>query len=864
MTLEGNPMDAMATLDSDATIHSIEDGNSAAPKPDDAPADNSHRAILKRKEYKRRRMYKLAFETMLTQFVNMSDSEGSDDLTDSEEELPEQPGAPKSSGMASTNSKQPDEVEEEEVRTEKEVPVNVLYRAEFYHYAHDFRRGQEPRFDRSINDKHPIRTTRTQNILAKSQASLFEITTMYATPAPDTDARPKSKSRSKGDSKPTEVLADIGTYLIIRSQLVLDILRDIVQYYPSVSLQANEFALQEPFCMLLHYRQELTERRDQLKQAASEMTSLDRDLSSTAHEHLAYLTDFVHQRYADALSRELARHRETRAMCTYDWVWLLFRPGNIVYAWDHDTLRAYIVEEHDRQVGQETEGKIGPQTLSVADDVERMPRPASLTITVWALDFDGERLGRCRDTYSIPAFDGEKPILSLPIFPNKYLKHDKRVHQTLSTEEYLIQRGRLFFEMTKRSYMEHHGETLTSPRRTVRGRVMIDTKFYYDDDAGVAPILGLDKPDEHQHIDLGEDNEGRQNIKGRYGHYDDIDPHKCKSMDPEQYLVCHNRIWAFVLKTRQWEHLHVANFRQPDFQVDLIKDLVLDKDAKAMIKALSHRYTMQSETENTWSADFVRNKGEGQIFLLHGKPGVGKTTTAECVAELTRRPLLSLTCGDLGIEPLVVEKELMRWLTLATSWEAVLLLDEADVYLESRISQDLQRNTLVSIFLRALEYYQGLLFLTTNRVGTFDDAFVSRIHVVIHYPDFTNDQRGQIWNIFFNKLERERENIKFTQRTVDYARESKEMQNLGWNGREIRNAFNTAVGLAEYENERDAKQRVVFHARHLEQVVKMSRAFRDYLNSTHGMSQAEQARTYRTRNDYWKGPGDHSVGSGAV
>ena len=154
---------------------------------------------------------------------------------------------------------------------------------------------------------------------------------------------------------------------------------------------------------------------------------------------------------------------------------------------------------------------------------------------------------------------------------------------------------------------------------------------------------------------------------------------------------------------------------------------------------------------------------------------------------MTERPLLSLTCGDLGIEPATVEKTLTKWLKLAISWDAILLLDEADVYLESRISQDLQRNTLVSIFLRALEYYQGLLFLTTNRVGTFDDAFVSRIHVVIHYPDFTNKQRGQIWDIFFNKLEREKGNINFTQRTIEYAKESKEMESLGWNGREIRN-----------------------------------------------------------------------------
>lgn len=76
-------------------------------------------------------------------------------------------------------------------------------------------------------------------------------------------------------------------------------------------------------------------------------------------------------------------------------------------------------------------------------------------------------------------------------------------------------------------------------------------------------------------------------------------------------------------------------------------------------------------------------------------------------------------------------------------------------------------------------------------------------------------------------------------------------------------AFNTAVGLAEFGNERDAKQRVVFHARHLEQVVKMSRAFQDYLSSTSGMSQAEQARHSKTRNDFWKGGMDRGLGSGS-
>ena len=58
-----------------------------------------------------------------------------------------------------------------------------------------------------------------------------------------------------------------------------------------------------------------------------------------------------------------------------------------------------------------------------------------------------------------------------------------------------------------------------------------------------------------------------------------------------------------------------------------------------------------------------------------------------------------------------------------------MLLDEADVFLAKRKTEDIERNSIVSVFLRIMEYYKGLLFLTTNRVGTFDEAFKSRVHI---------------------------------------------------------------------------------------------------------------------------------------
>lgn len=89
--------------------------------------------------------------------------------------------------------------------------------------------------------------------------------------------------------------------------------------------------------------------------------------------------------------------------------------------------------------------------------------------------------------------------------------------------------------------------------------------------------------------------------------------------------------------------------------------------------------------------------------------------TAEAVAEYTKRPLFIVTSGELGSQPGEMEAELQRVLDLAKTFRAVLLLDEADVFLEQRTCHDLVRNALVSIFLRQLEYYQGILFLTTNR-----------------------------------------------------------------------------------------------------------------------------------------------------
>ena len=115
--------------------------------------------------------------------------------------------------------------------------------------------------------------------------------------------------------------------------------------------------------------------------------------------------------------------------------------------------------------------------------------------------------------------------------------------------------------------------------------------------------------------------------------------------------------------------------------------------------------------------------------------------------------MLNLTAADLGEDTEHLEGNLLRFFKYANDWDAVVLIDEADVYLEARSVDDLKRNGVVSIFLRALDYFRGILFLTTNRVGRFDEAFMTRIHVAVGYERLNDAAREQIWDNMFDKLD---------------------------------------------------------------------------------------------------------------
>ncbi len=110
-----------------------------------------------------------------------------------------------------------------------------------------------------------------------------------------------------------------------------------------------------------------------------------------------------------------------------------------------------------------------------------------------------------------------------------------------------------------------------------------------------------------------------------------------------------------------------------------------------------------------------------------------------------------ISAGELGTTVEKLEAQLPLIFQRADKWNAVLLLDEADVFLEQRSLHDVHRNALVSVFLRELEYYQGIMFLTTNRVNQIDDSIAGRIHLPLKYKSLGLDARRAIWESFLNK-----------------------------------------------------------------------------------------------------------------
>lgn len=638
------------------------------------------------------------------------------------------------------------------------------------------------------------------------------------------------RTNADGNGAGAELVRTEKTLMLIHSKHLKAALAAIVGYYPSApDFTSDEpTVIEAPYQVLVHHCKALEHHR------TNQPTSHSAEYAAIVVKHIDLLLAFLKGVLAGQIEAEASRWNDPLGVptATFNLFWLFLKPGEIAYKVQDGQLVPFVISGVGR-TGTDDGG------------------PGAYLVNLWNIVFVGGRLQRRIQTSYVYPWNGARAIKTLPLVPAQFVAGGAK-----KVAEEQLKLGKLYWDLTKRpSYKEYDGPLINrdgSLGGSMTGRVVVDPEGWerFGDGAhgkqvpqSLEPRLTSSAPRKDS-LPETLPRCGCKACRGAgipqgpspFAGFDNLDPKKDNPPENEDlfFRVLNKTIPAFILGERRWALVYVEFLRDVTPDKDAFKNLVLDSEIKLTVKALTGKFASLDGRVSPWPSDFVKNKGEGRIFLLHGSPGVGKTCTAECVAELTHRPLLALTSGDISTSMSVasVERSLNYFLALGERFGALVLLDEADVYLEQRRASDLRRNGLVSIFLRALEYYRGLLFLTTNRVEAFDSAFTSRIHVALHYRNLTDDDRQRIWINNFDRLERDSAGkCTVLPAARKFALASAEVRALRWNGREIRNALQTAVALAETEalDSGGLDDTVALADSHLTAVTRMSGGFKAFL-----------------------------------
>ncbi|KAI9817745.1 MAG: hypothetical protein M1827_000864 [Pycnora praestabilis] len=540
--------------------------------------------------------------------------------------------------------------------------------------------------------------------------------------------------------------------IVVQSPLLRNFLGGVLKGYPGITVALERLTFNANFEPLVHRWQQFEDAID-----------VETDPETKSHAELLFET------LRDELKETIRSSQDMIAnkVMTHEYLWTIFQPGAIIYA---------------RQDGQECALKLERGTM------QSTQCGLAYNLQCEKIDWDGEKFGRVITNVSIPDFLGTKQITQLPAYPIQY--HPKEVE----LRDRLIERGYRVEGLRGFHYKGYNGigfkKGLWGPiKYNVQGRIVIDTycwnRFNPNSVITVQPILRKSESTNNSDDDEGEDGDDAYDSDMDYMD-DSVDEDSTKVHVPltkDQQLICTPVLQAYSLKTKLWLNVFVDSVTEVQFSEGAFDSLVLPEKQKELILAFAESQVRFKKSFD----DVIQGKGRGIILLLSGPPGVGKTLTAESVAETMRAPLYMMSAGDLGLDAHDVEEKLSNVLEMCTKWNAVLLLDEADVFLEQRTTHDLERNKLVSVFLRILEYYEGILFLTTNRVQTFDAAFQSRIHISIDYPELSLSSRRQVWTNFL-AINPEATNIR--EKDLDALAE------MDMNGRQIKNVLKSAQLLA--------------------------------------------------------------------
>lgn len=624
---------------------------------------------------------------------------------------------------------------------------------------------------------------------------------------------------------------DKGAYseLDIEDPTLILTLKEQIGKYPGVNFDSDIITMRGPFAALIHNWHKLNERAavEPESQMSKDLTSL-LERVKTAPE----LQDYFKSRDSNLAAK----------VTTFDTLWANFAPGTLVVA------RLF-------------------QNVEQIFKVEDSPIPWSLSQTyrhhkmwAWSWDFDGKKILKVEYALKFERFRGTKPIKELPYYPIEYhpdpdrLKRESReralkfikatIRCARGAEQMFRYRGLAYADQRNLlsnkddmlpdddgfDHRPQEDEETPQPKLVeINGEVLVDPDAFIQYGASQPPLGELYQSDAIYIDELQTNTEDYAEFSEKVGKMDLKGP-----LDPEDdnFVIFPPRVLGYATREKVWGQFGIDLMSdRPSRQAEKFdENLQLDPKYKTLIKALVQSHEQANEHSGKQVEDVVQDKGKGLVLLLHGPPGVGKTLTAETIAQATAKPLVVVSVAEIGLDASRAERNLERLFKLATKWEAILLVDEADVFLETRGStSSASRNALVSVLLRVLEYYRGIIILTTNRIKSIDVAVISRIHLAIRYEDLSVDQMRSIFKYFLDQLEpgciANRESID------DFIESFGHHYNL--NGRQIRNVVSAALAAARHEADAGVNGKPKGDGRmtfkHLKSVCEMTRDFQEQL-----------------------------------
>lgn len=440
---------------------------------------------------------------------------------------------------------------------------------------------------------------------------------------------------------------------------------------------------------------------------------------------------------------------------------LLFRPGEIVYWLPAGSVMSvpYPLYQPVWRVFHAARTRFGGHNI---DDID-LTSDDEFRVHCYYIDHDGGSYGVMKGQFTIPCFKGEKDITDLQAYPIRYADGAAELGNKLKLQG---QRFQSFMKVSHAYYegwavpgelqekdldegaeslkysrvIQHDLDAKPSSPEHVESAVIIDVEEAFKHHPRWKPRFMVPREvdevwhwtDDNYKIVHWSDNNRKEAflefkehvlvIDGSFAqwandHMTKDEPitasleGRLKEVDDEDVMLLPRRLVAYALRNRKFVVVDVNSLRSLEKQPDIFKDLKIKPSNKRMVQALVKAHfdkrKMQKESPLPLpSQDIVYGKGSGLFVLLHGVPGVGKTATAEAIAQSNNKPLFSITCGNLGITPEKVEAELKEVFRLTHLWDCVLLLDEADVFLARRDITSLKRNALVS------SNYMRTLYLT--------------------------------------------------------------------------------------------------------------------------------------------------------